>query len=104
MIACIPEVQKCFQQHISNLDWNFDKFTSNTRIGKSYCHLCNNIDNLHLEKIQECNKCKITDDNLSNFENNKPKNYEKLQQDVTKLEYEVQSFLDSLRSRRSEVR
>ncbi|XP_070163117.1 TBC1 domain family member 31 isoform X2 [Polyergus mexicanus] len=95
-------VQKCFQEHISNLDWNCDKFTPNARIGKSY--LYKNIDNLHLEKIQECNKCKITDDRLSNLEDSKPRNYEKLQQDVTKLEYEVQSFLGSLRSHRLEVR
>ncbi|KMQ96654.1 wd repeat-containing protein 67-like protein [Lasius niger] len=97
------QVQKCFQEHISNLDWNFEKFLPNVGIAKSYCHLYKDIDNLHLEKIQECNKCKIMKDRLSNFEDSKSKNYEKLQQDVTKLEYEVQSFLDSLRSRRSEV-
>lgn len=95
-------MQKCSQDYINNLDWNFDKFIPDARIGKSYCHLYQNIDNL--EKIQECNKCKIKDDRISNFEDSKTKNYEKLQQDVIKLEYEVQSFLDSLRSCRSEVR
>ncbi|GAB1858995.1 WD repeat-containing protein 67 [Camponotus japonicus] len=100
--ARLNEIQKCFQEYINNLDWNFDKFTPDARIGKSYCHLCKNNDDL--EKIQECNKCKIKDDSISNSEDSKSKNHEKLQQDVIKLEYEVQSFLDSLRSCRSEVR
>ncbi|XP_072760455.1 TBC1 domain family member 31 [Anoplolepis gracilipes] len=100
----LNEVQKCFEEHISNLDWNFDKFIPNTKLEKSYGHLYKNIDNLHLEKLQEYNKCKITDNTLTNFEDSKSKNYEKLQQDVTRLEYEIQSFLDSLRSCRTEVR
>lgn len=96
----ISEVQKCFQEYINNY-CNFEKFLPNVGIGNR--HLYKDIDNLQLEKIQECNKCKIMKDGFSNFKDGKSKNYEKLQQDVTKLEYEVQSFLDSLRSRRSEV-
>lgn len=55
------------------------------------------------EKKQECNKCNIIEDTISNSKDANTKNYKKLQQDVTKLEYEVQSFLDSLRFHRSEM-
>ncbi|XP_029156000.1 TBC1 domain family member 31 [Nylanderia fulva] len=96
----LNEVQKCFQEYI-NLNGNFEKFLPN--VGRGKCHSYKDIENLQLKKIQECNKCKITKDGLSNFEDSKSKNCEKLQQDVTKLEYEVQSFLDSLRSRRSAI-
>lgn len=61
---------------------------------KFYYYLYKDPD-LLLERKQECNKCEIVDV-ISNFENANSRNYKKLQQDVTKLENEVQSFLDSL--------
>lgn len=48
-------------------------------------------------------KCKSAKDGTLNFQDVEPKNYEKLQQDVTKLEYEVLSFLDALKSDRLRV-
>ncbi|XP_014476273.1 PREDICTED: TBC1 domain family member 31 isoform X2 [Dinoponera quadriceps] len=51
---------------------------------------------------QICIKCEMKDE-TSNFNDDTPKNYEKLRRDVTKLEYEVQSFLDVLKSDRSKV-
>ncbi|XP_012234043.1 TBC1 domain family member 31 [Linepithema humile] len=76
------EVQKCFREHISN-------------------HLYKSSKDSQLGRVQECGKCK--EHGISNFENAKSRNYEKLQRDIKKLEYEVQSFLDALRPCRSKV-
>lgn len=94
MVAFILEVQKCFQEHGSNLNWKLHTWLPNAGKEKFCYHLCKDPDSL-FERIQQCNKCKIAEDRISNFENVNSGNYKKLQQDVTKLEYEVQSFLDS---------
>jgi len=83
------EVQKCFQKHISNLNWKLEKL-SNAEKDHRY-HLYKNSD-LQSERIQEYDKCKIAENIISNFEDTDSRNYKKLQHDVTKLEYEVQSF------------
>ncbi|EZA61606.1 WD repeat-containing protein [Ooceraea biroi] len=89
----LDEVQKFFQERsITNLDWKLEKLLSDAERKRFYCqHSCEEP----LEMIRECNKRKSK---ILDFECIKPSNYEKLQQDVTKLEYEVQNFLDSLRS------
>lgn len=66
-------------------------------------HLYKELDDTRSEKIQPCDKWKGVEDEISNFKDTKSKNYEKLRRDVTKLEYEVQSFLDSLRSGRLKI-
>jgi len=54
------------------------------------------------ERKEEYNKC-IVEDTILNYEHVNSRNYKKLQQDVIKLEYEVQNFLDSLRVHRSNI-
>ncbi|XP_011156483.1 TBC1 domain family member 31 [Solenopsis invicta] len=91
----INEVQKCFQEHFNNLNWKVQTLLSNREKGKFCCHSYKDLDSLY-ERKQEYNKCKTVEDAVSNFEDANSRNYKKLQQDVTKLEYEVQSFLNSL--------
>lgn len=63
---------------------------------EKFCfHLYKNSDKKS-ERKQEYNNCKIVEEIVSNEDANS-RNYKKLQQDVTKLECEVQNFLDSLR-------
>ncbi|KYM96803.1 PREDICTED: TBC1 domain family member 31 [Cyphomyrmex costatus] len=92
----LNEVQKCFQKHINNFNWKWQTLFSNTEREKLCCHLCKNSDK-KFEKKEECNKCKIVEEIISDYEDTNSRNYKKLQQDITKLEYEVQNFLDSLR-------
>ncbi|XP_071578389.1 TBC1 domain family member 31 isoform X2 [Temnothorax nylanderi] len=95
----LNEVQKCFQEHISNLKW---KLLPNAEKEKFCYHLYKDLDSLS-ERKQECNKCKVVEDIISNLEDANSKNYKKLQRDVTMLEYEVQSFLNSLKFHKSEM-
>lgn len=98
----INEVQKCFQEHVNNLNWKWHSLLPNTEKEKFCYHLYKDSDSLSGRK-QECNKCKLVEDIISNYEAADSKNYKKLQQDVTMLEYEVQSFLDLLRFHRSKT-
>jgi len=68
-------------------------------------HLYKDTNDLQSEMIQEYNKYKDmkNGNNILNSGYTELNNYEKLQRDVTKLEYEVQNFLDLLRSRRLEA-
>ncbi|XP_012527193.1 TBC1 domain family member 31 [Monomorium pharaonis] len=91
----MSEVQKCYQEHFSNLNWQMQTLPLNAEEEKFCYHLYEDFNSLS-ERKRECDKCKIVEDTISNFENTNLRNYKKLQQDVTKLEYEVQSFLTSL--------
>ncbi|KYN40726.1 WD repeat-containing protein 67 [Trachymyrmex septentrionalis] len=93
--ARINEVQKCFQEHINNLNWKWQTLLPYAEKEKFCFHLYTNSDKKS-ERKQECNNCKIGEEIISNEDANS-RNYKKLQQDVTKLECEVQNFLDSLR-------
>ncbi|XP_077260000.1 TBC1 domain family member 31 isoform X2 [Temnothorax americanus] len=88
----LSEAQKCFREHISNLKWNV---LPNAGKEKFCRHSYKDLDSLS-ERKQECNRYKIVEDVDS-------KNYKKLQRDVTMLEYEVQSFLNSLKFHKSEM-
>jgi len=101
LIAYISEIQKYFQEHINNLNWKWQTFLSNTEKEKFYYYLCKDSDSLS-ERKQEYNKC-IVENTILNYEDANSRNYKKLQQDVIKLEYEVQNFLDSLRGHRSNI-
>ncbi|KAL6259911.1 hypothetical protein P5V15_009822 [Pogonomyrmex californicus] len=89
------EVQKCFQDHVNDLNCEWETFLPNIEKDQFRYHLCKNSD-LPIEKMQKCK------DIIPNFEDTNSKNYKKLQQDVTKLEYEVENFLDSLKFHRSD--
>ncbi|KAG5325635.1 TBC31 protein, partial [Pseudoatta argentina] len=93
--ARINEVQKCFQEHINNLNGKWQTLLPYAEKEKFCFHLYKNSDKKSKRK-QECNNCKIVEEIISNEDANS-RNYKKLQQDVTKLECEVQNFLDSLR-------
>jgi len=94
LIAYISEIQKCFQEHINNLNWKWQTLLSNAKKEKFY-YLYKDSDSLS-EKKEEYNKC-IVEDIILNYEDVNSRNYKKLQQNIIKLEYEVQNFLDSLR-------
>ncbi|XP_071636419.1 TBC1 domain family member 31 [Temnothorax longispinosus] len=88
----LNEVQKCFQDHVSNFKWNV---LPNAEKEKFCHHSYKDLDSLS-ERKQECNRYKIVEDVNS-------KNYKKLQRDVTMLEYEVLRFLNSLNVHKSEM-
>ncbi|XP_032691022.1 TBC1 domain family member 31 isoform X2 [Odontomachus brunneus] len=81
-------VQKCFLEHKNK---------------KSCCQHLHKDSSSQLRETQALVKYKSAKDETLNFKDNTPKNYEKLRRDVTKLEYEVLSFLDLLKSDRSRV-
>ncbi|CAL7945564.1 unnamed protein product [Xylocopa violacea] len=91
----LNEAQRCFKQQISDLNWKLAETekqseTRKMRLGSIYDHF---QDNLQLD-LNICNE------DTEDLEDDKTKRYEQLQQDVDKLEYEVQNLLDSLRSQK----
>jgi hypothetical protein len=79
---------------------------SDAKRKKFYHHLYKDTNDSQSEMVQEYNKYKDMKNGnniLNSGLNTELNNYEKLQRDVTKLEYEVQNFLDLLRSRRLEA-
>lgn len=96
----LSEIQKCFQKHVGNLDWKFKDVPTEGK-EKLWCqHLYKDPD-MRSEAIQTCDAYKDAADAIANLKkDSKSNNYQELRRDVTKLEYEVQSFLDSLRLKR----
>ncbi|XP_054008028.1 TBC1 domain family member 31 [Hylaeus anthracinus] len=80
----LNEVQKCIKQQLCDMDWRFITTPNKPKTQKT----CEHID----VSSEEDNVDYITV---------KSKNYEQMQRDVDKLEYEVQSLLNSLRSQKS---
>jgi len=78
---------------------------SDTKRKEFYHDLYKDINNSQSGMIQEYNKHKDmkNGNNILNSGYIELNNYKKLQQDVTKLQYEVQHFLDLLRSHKLEA-
>lgn len=94
------EAHKCFKQQLFDANWEMR--TTEQGPAETYKVSCECIcdqfhDTLHL------NLDTTSDKDIVCSKNGKTKRYFQLQEDVNKLEYEVQSFLSSLRSQKSRV-
>ncbi|XP_076751220.1 TBC1 domain family member 31 isoform X2 [Xylocopa sonorina] len=87
--------QRCFKKQISDLNWKLTatKEQSETREIRLESVRDHFHDNLQLN-------LDICDEDIEDLKDDKTTRYEQLQQDVDKLEYEVQNLLDSLRSQK----
>ena len=93
----LNDVQKCINEQLSDMDW---------RLGTAPAHqaeteeMCDRIcERFHI--VPRLDLDVPRDENIVDNEDDKTKQYEQLQRDVDKLEYEVYSLLNSLRSQES---
>lgn len=79
------------------MDWELKETEEDIYKAKHKC-ICDQFHNIsHLDLETSSNEDTI------DLKNDKTKYYQQLQQDVDNLEYEVQSFLDSLKSQKSRI-
>ncbi|XP_033336407.2 TBC1 domain family member 31 [Megalopta genalis] len=90
--ARLTEVERCIKEKLSDIDWISGSTAYISKPEMQY----NNIPKLDIATIS-------SDEDILDSRNNKSKRYEQLQQDVDKLEYEVYSLLNSLRSQKSRM-
>ncbi|XP_076234741.1 TBC1 domain family member 31 [Calliopsis andreniformis] len=91
----LNEVEKCIKGQLSDMNWRLESMVEKPEtqeICERICERFYTIPRLDLD---------ASIDDISDTKDNKTKLYQQLQQDVDKLEYEVQSFLNSLRSQKS---
>lgn len=93
------EAHKSFKQQLFDANWEIRTEQRPTETYKVNCEcICDQFHGtLHL------NSDTTSDKDIVCSKNGKTKRYFQLQEDVNKLEYEVQSFLSSLRSQKSRV-
>ena len=89
----VLEAEKCTREQLSDIIWRTEGHHSKARpLDTCLCDHLNDVPDLYLDTADDEDK------------EDKAKHYEQLQQNVDKLEYEVQSFLNSLRSQKSRVK
>ncbi|XP_033366060.1 TBC1 domain family member 31 isoform X2 [Bombus vosnesenskii] len=95
----LKEAHKSFKQQLFDANWEIRTEQRPTETYKASCEcICDQFHGtLHL------NLDTTSDKDIVCSKNGKTKRYFQLQEDVNKLEYEVQSFLSSLRSQKSRV-
>ncbi|KZC11755.1 WD repeat-containing protein 67 [Dufourea novaeangliae] len=87
----LNEVERCIKEQLSDVDW---------RLGRATTH---KPEMQHVHDIPEVNIDDSSDEDILDSRNDKSKHYKQLQQNVDKLEYEVHSLLNSIRSQKSRV-
>lgn len=90
----VLEAEKCTRERLSDIIWRTEGYRSKAQeqVDNCLCDHLNNVPDLDLDTADDEDK------------EDKAKHYEQLQQNVDKLEYEVQSLLNSLRSQKSRVK
>nr|XP_034191470.1 TBC1 domain family member 31-like [Osmia lignaria]XP_034195275.1 TBC1 domain family member 31-like [Osmia lignaria]XP_034195284.1 TBC1 domain family member 31-like [Osmia lignaria] len=90
----LKEAEKCTREQLSDIIWRTEGHHSKAQgpVDTCLCDHLNDVPDLDLDTADDEDK------------EDKAKHYEQLQQNVDKLEYEVQSFLNSLRSQKSRVK
>ncbi|OAD55685.1 WD repeat-containing protein 67, partial [Eufriesea mexicana] len=93
----LNEAEKCFKEYLSDINYELQREVQPRTNKIEHKHICDQFDDiLHLDLDTP------SDEDTIHSKNNKTK-YHQLQQDVNNLEFEVQGFLNSLRSQKSKV-